>query len=206
MSSSTLLRIASKSPSVCLIRSSQAPVRRLTPSYTLSSSPYIAKGPSQCFSTTSRSRSSAHGEETFDEFNARYAPFAFTHLLLAGGRGTRSIIWQWVNCLRRYENEFNKVEDVFELQVRQTSILGPAGELTREQRNLNNSFSYDLVPTVAVCTAALRAARRVHDYPTAVRVFEGRSTASRLRCIRVSHACIRYQGQSREQGAIRGVS
>lgn len=41
------------------------------------------------------------------------------------------------------------------------------------QRNLNNAFAYDLVPSTTVCTAALRAARRVNDFPTAVRIFEG---------------------------------
>lgn len=41
------------------------------------------------------------------------------------------------------------------------------------QRNLNNAFAYDLVPSPSVCTAALRAARRVNDFPTAVRIFEG---------------------------------
>ena len=41
------------------------------------------------------------------------------------------------------------------------------------QRNLNNAFAYDLVPSPAVITAALRAARRVNDFPTAVRIFEG---------------------------------
>lgn len=41
------------------------------------------------------------------------------------------------------------------------------------QRNLNNAFAYDLVPSPSVITAALRAARRVNDYPTAVRIFEG---------------------------------
>ncbi|TKX18316.1 cytochrome c oxidase subunit 6 [Elsinoe australis] len=56
----------------------------------------------------------------------------------------------------RYEKEFEQVQDVFELQ-----------------RNLNNAFAYDLVPSPSVITAALRAARRVNDYPTAVRVFEG---------------------------------
>ncbi|KAF2703429.1 COX5A-domain-containing protein [Pleomassaria siparia CBS 279.74] len=67
-----------------------------------------------------------HAEESFDEFSARY------------------------------EKEFEKVNDVFELQ-----------------RNLNNCFAYDLVPSVSVITAALRAARRVNDFPSAVRVFEG---------------------------------
>ncbi|KAI4270382.1 MAG: hypothetical protein L6R38_007135 [Xanthoria sp. 2 TBL-2021] len=56
----------------------------------------------------------------------------------------------------RYEKEFDAVQDVFELQ-----------------RNLNNAFAYDLVPSPSVITAALRAARRVNDYPTAVRIFEG---------------------------------
>ncbi|KAL1850278.1 Cytochrome c oxidase subunit 6 [Paecilomyces lecythidis] len=56
----------------------------------------------------------------------------------------------------RYEKEFDAVQDVFELQ-----------------RNLNNAFAYDLVPSVEVLTAALKAARRVNDFPTAVRIFEG---------------------------------
>lgn len=57
----------------------------------------------------------------------------------------------------RYEKEFDSVQDVFELQ-----------------RNLNNAFAYDLVPSPSVLIAALKAARRVNDYPTAVRVFEGK--------------------------------
>lgn len=42
------------------------------------------------------------------------------------------------------------------------------------QRNLNNAFAYDLVPSPGVIAAALKAARRVNDFPTAVRIFEGR--------------------------------
>ncbi|KAK4694164.1 cytochrome c oxidase subunit 5a, partial [Lecanoromycetidae sp. Uapishka_2] len=53
----------------------------------------------------------------------------------------------------RYEKEFDSVQDVFELQ-----------------RNLNNAFAYDLVPSPSVITAALRAARRVNDFPTAAKV------------------------------------
>ncbi|KAI5780903.1 cytochrome c oxidase subunit VA-domain-containing protein [Geopyxis carbonaria] len=56
----------------------------------------------------------------------------------------------------RYEKEFENVQDVFELQ-----------------RNLNNAFAYDLVPSPSVIVAALKAARRVNDFPTAVRIFEG---------------------------------
>ncbi|BFZ59927.1 Cytochrome c oxidase subunit 6 [Saitoella coloradoensis] len=73
-----------------------------------------------------RSMSSAHDEEDFDSFNARYTKF------------------------------FEECEDVFELQ-----------------RGLNNSFSYDLVPSPETVTSALKAARRINDYATAVRVFEG---------------------------------
>lgn len=48
------------------------------------------------------------------------------------------------------------------------------------QRNLNNAFAYDLVPSPSVCTAALRAARRVNDFPTAVRIFEGMANDPKL--------------------------
>ncbi|KAG6026194.1 Cytochrome c oxidase subunit 6 [Claviceps citrina] len=56
----------------------------------------------------------------------------------------------------RFEKEFDSVQDVFELQ-----------------RNLNNAFAYDLVPSTSVVAAALKAARRVNDFATAVRIFEG---------------------------------
>ncbi|KAF8330877.1 cytochrome c oxidase polypeptide 6, mitochondrial [Cantharellus anzutake] len=56
----------------------------------------------------------------------------------------------------RYTNFFQSAEDLFELQ-----------------RGLNNCFAYDLVPAPSVIEAALRAARRVDDYSTAVRIFEG---------------------------------
>lgn len=56
----------------------------------------------------------------------------------------------------RYVNFFKNAEDVFELQ-----------------RGLNNCFAHDLVPSPAVVEAAVQAARRVNDYATAVRVFEG---------------------------------
>ena len=56
---------------------------------------------------------------------------------------------------QRYQTFFENVEDVFELQ-----------------RGLNNCFAHDLVPGPTVIEAAVRAARRVNDYATAVRVFE----------------------------------
>lgn len=56
----------------------------------------------------------------------------------------------------RYVNFFQNAEDLFEVQ-----------------RGLNNCFAHDLVPAPAVVEAAVRAARRVNDFATAVRVFEG---------------------------------
>ena len=56
----------------------------------------------------------------------------------------------------RYDQFFQQAQDLFEVQ-----------------RGLNNCFSHDLVPAPSVVEAALRAARRVDDYATAVRVFEG---------------------------------
>ncbi|SNX82150.1 probable cytochrome-c oxidase chain VI precursor [Melanopsichium pennsylvanicum] len=56
----------------------------------------------------------------------------------------------------RYVGFFDAVEDLFELQ-----------------RGLNNCFAYDLVPSPEVIESALRASRRVNDYSTAVRIFEG---------------------------------
>ncbi|KAF8991258.1 cytochrome c oxidase [Hymenopellis radicata] len=56
----------------------------------------------------------------------------------------------------RYVNYFQNAEDLFEVQ-----------------RGLNNCFAHDLVPSPAVVEAAVRAARRVNDYATAVRIFEG---------------------------------
>jgi cytochrome c oxidase subunit 5a len=78
--------------------------------------------------------------------------------LLCGEFG--SGIWYANAGTHRYEKEFDGVQDVFELQ-----------------RNLNNAFAYDLVPSPSVIIAALKAARRVNDYPTAVRVFEGKYSA-----------------------------
>ncbi|KAF9258289.1 cytochrome-c oxidase chain VI, partial [Marasmius fiardii PR-910] len=57
---------------------------------------------------------------------------------------------------QRYVSFFQNAEDLFELQ-----------------RGLNNCFAHDLVPSPEVVEAAVRAARRVNDYSTAVRIFEG---------------------------------
>merc|ERR1711939_193437 len=56
---------------------------------------------------------------------------------------------------------------------RYASFFANAQDLFELQRGLNNCFAYDLVPSGKVIEEALRAARRVNDYSTAVRVFEG---------------------------------
>merc|ERR1712230_198817 len=56
---------------------------------------------------------------------------------------------------------------------RYASFFANAQDLFELQRGLNNCFAYDLVPPGKVIEEALRAARRVNDYSTAVRVFEG---------------------------------
>lgn len=80
---------------------------------------------------------------------ARTAP-AFTRPMSAHAEET------FESFSDRYVNFFQSAEDLFEVQ-----------------RGLNNCFAHDLVPSPAVVEAAVRAARRVNDYSTAVRVFEG---------------------------------
>jgi len=147
-----------------------------------SAAPVAAAG----FATSSKRLSAdPHGEESFEEFTARYDthyPESMArdgrrrrarggHSMAAQTRPTRenayirlaNVCW-WI--FHRYEKEFDSVQDVFELQ-----------------RNLNNAFAYDLVPAPSVIIAALRAARRVNDYPTAVRIFEGKIQPTNLRHI-----------------------
>ncbi|KAF9225199.1 COX5A-domain-containing protein [Gyrodon lividus] len=56
---------------------------------------------------------------------------------------------------------------------RYVAFFQGAQDLFEVQRGLNNCFAHDLVPSSNVIEAALRAARRVNDYATAVRIFEG---------------------------------
>ena len=130
----------------------------------------------------------------------------------------------------RYEKEFDGVKDVFDLQVCLSFFpfswvvvgKGEANWLTDwvEQRNLNNAFAYDLVPSASVCEAAIRAARRVNDFPTAVRVFEGKQAFFSFLCLlREVYVCVctwcalwlilvgyRSQGENGERGTISGIS
>ncbi|KAJ7283187.1 COX5A-domain-containing protein [Mycena rebaudengoi] len=56
---------------------------------------------------------------------------------------------------------------------RYIAFFRDAEDLFEVQRGLNNCFAHDLVPAPAVVEASVRAARRVHDFAAAVRVFEG---------------------------------
>jgi cytochrome c oxidase subunit 5a len=80
---------------------------------------------------------------------ARAAPLAFVRHASHGQESFEQFT-------SRYVSFFQSVQDLFELQ-----------------RGLNNCFAHDLVPAPTVVEAALRAARRVNDYSTAVRIFEG---------------------------------
>lgn len=65
-------------------------------------------------------------------------------------------------------------EETFEsFTERYVTFFQQAQDLFEVQRGLNNCFAHDLVPAPSVIEAAVRAARRVNDYATAVRVFEG---------------------------------
>ncbi|ORY52717.1 cytochrome-c oxidase chain VI [Leucosporidium creatinivorum] len=80
---------------------------------------------------------------------ARSAPLAVRHSSHAAAEDYDSFN-------KRYADFFAGAQDLFELQ-----------------RGLNNCFAYDLVPSQQVVEEALKAARRVNDYSTAVRIFEG---------------------------------
>ena len=83
---------------------------------------------------------------------ARVAPAFARPSSSAHGHGAET----FESFTERYVQFFQSAQDLFEVQ-----------------RGLNNCFAHDLVPAPAVVEAAVRAARRVNDYATAVRVFEG---------------------------------
>ncbi|RQM08619.1 hypothetical protein DH86_00000355 [Scytalidium sp. 3C] len=188
MSSTSMLRLAARAANqqTSFFRSNA--LRALTPRSSSSGALFAvmatSTGSTMSFSSTARA-SEGHQEETFEEFTAslkfsgsgRNINFVIAeiennhHGILSEQSTSLNIrncelemsIWSidpsfadvaFYFC--RYEKEFENVQDVFELQ-----------------RNLNNAFAYDLVPSPSVIVAALKAARRVNDFPTAVRIFEG---------------------------------
>jgi cytochrome c oxidase subunit 5a len=74
----------------------------------------------------------------------------------------------------RFSSSDAHSQETFEqFSERYVTFFQGAQDLFEVQRGLNNCFAHDLVPSPDVAEAALRAARRVNDYATAVRVFEG---------------------------------
>ncbi|TVY81214.1 Cytochrome c oxidase subunit [Lachnellula suecica] len=160
MSSTSLLRMAARAQPSTFFRANG--LRSLTPrtSNAVYAVPALiaTSGSTSSFSTSSIRRSEHH-EESFEEFTAsQWGPMGELLSMFLHCRSVRprSSIANVLVPEYRYEKEFDAVQDVFELQ-----------------RNLNNAFAYDLVPSPSVLVAALKAARRVNDYPTAVRIFEG---------------------------------
>ncbi|CCE63315.1 hypothetical protein TPHA_0E02230 [Tetrapisispora phaffii CBS 4417] len=74
--------------------------------------------------------------------------------------------------LRNYSESQHDNETFEEFTARFEKEFDDAYDLFEVQRVLNNCFSYDLVPAPVVIEKALKAARRVNDLPTAIRVFE----------------------------------
>ncbi|TFB02022.1 hypothetical protein CCMA1212_005861 [Trichoderma ghanense] len=108
-------------------------------------------------------RAAARGSSMLRASAVRPAPFAARSAIAAArpfsvsaSRRAEHAEETFEEFTARFEKEFDAVQDVFELQ-----------------RNLNNAFAYDLVPSPSVVAAALKAARRVNDFATAVRIFEG---------------------------------
>ncbi|KAG8935718.1 Cytochrome c oxidase subunit 6 [Tulasnella sp. 418] len=64
-------------------------------------------------------------------------------------------------------------ESFGDFSKRYVAFFDTATDLFELQRGLNNCFAYDLVPGVDVIESALKAARRLDDFSTAVRILEG---------------------------------
>lgn len=73
----------------------------------------------------------------------------------------------------RYASSGHGQESFEAFTARYIAFFNSAPDLFEVQRGLNNCFAHDLVPAPSVIEAAIRAARRVNDYATAVRIFEG---------------------------------
>lgn len=86
---------------------------------------------------------------------------------------TRPVVLRAAPRLTRLSSSAHGEETFESFTERYVQFFGAAQDLYEVQRGLNNCFSHDLVPAPSVVEAALRASRRVNDYATAVRVFEG---------------------------------
>ncbi|KAF7791077.1 hypothetical protein EIP86_002038 [Pleurotus ostreatoroseus] len=85
----------------------------------------------------------------------------------------RPVAVRVVPMLARPSSNAHQQETFESFSERYVSFFQNAQDLFEVQRGLNNCFAHDLVPSPSVVEAALRASRRVNDYATAVRIFEG---------------------------------
>lgn len=85
----------------------------------------------------------------------------------------RPVAFRAAPILARPSSSAHGQETFESFNERYVTFFQNAQDLFEVQRGLNNCFAHDLVPSPAVIEAAVRAARRVNDYATAVRIFEG---------------------------------
>jgi cytochrome c oxidase subunit 5a len=93
-----------------------------------------------------------------------------SRLLSSSLRATRPSVIRATPSLARFAHQQETFEQFTERYVQ---FFESAEDLFEVQRGLNNCFAHDLVPAPSIIEAALRAARRVNDYATAVRIFAG---------------------------------
>lgn len=93
--------------------------------------------------------------------------------ILATALRARPVAAQMAPRLVRMSSSGHGQETFESFTERYVQFFQGAQDLFEVQRGLNNCFAHDLVPAPAVVEAALRASRRVNDFATAVRVFEG---------------------------------
>ena len=79
---------------------------------------------------------------------------------------------RFISACRKYSSEYT-VKSIPEFEAKWSAFFDSAEDLFEVQRGLNNTFGYDWVPTAPILEAAMRAARRLDDFPTAMRVLSG---------------------------------
>lgn len=96
-------------------------------------------------------------------------PFALSSALLRA----RPVAARVAPAFARPSSSAHAQETFESFNERYVTFFQQAQDLFEVQRGLNNCFAHDLVPAPSVIEAAVQAARRVDDYATAVRIFEG---------------------------------
>ncbi|KAK4046124.1 Cytochrome c oxidase subunit 6 [Microbotryomycetes sp. JL201] len=96
-------------------------------------------------------------------------------LLRTSLRSARPVVQQLArpSTLAVRHSSHAAAEDYESFNKRYADFFAQTNDLFELQRGLNNCFAYDLVPSQEVVEEAIKAARRVNDYSTAVRIFEG---------------------------------